>query len=78
VQVRFYDTLVFPDLSREDENFFQAWPQLWLGRILASLHSPFARTMNLDSDVYVCDGFEDLFDRVDEHHVFAAGLATAK
>lgn len=32
-------------------------------RIIASLHSPFAETLVVDSDVYACTNFEDLFPR---------------
>eukprot|EP00051_Salpingoeca_urceolata_P020950 m.321128 g.321128 ORF g.321128 m.321128 type:complete len:457 (-) comp19708_c4_seq1:61-1431(-) len=58
--VRFYEDLpVPPVVERRDR--FQTWPRLWLFRILASLHSPFAETLVVDSDVYACQTFMGVF-----------------
>lgn len=58
--VHFYDDLEMPPIIDRRERF-QTWPALWLKRIVASLHSPFARTLVVDSDVYACSNFQDLF-----------------
>ncbi len=46
----------------EKRDRFQTWPELWLKRIVATLNSPFAETLVVDSDVYACPTFERLFD----------------
>jgi hypothetical protein len=59
--VLFYDDMDMPPVIERREKF-QTWPELWVKRIMASLNSPFAETMVVDSDVYGCTKFEDLFD----------------
>eukprot|EP00730_Choanoeca_flexa_P008798 TRINITY_DN12537_c0_g3_i1.p1 TRINITY_DN12537_c0_g3~~TRINITY_DN12537_c0_g3_i1.p1 ORF type:complete len:436 (+),score=48.05 TRINITY_DN12537_c0_g3_i1:439-1746(+) len=59
--VRFYDDLHVPAVIARREKF-QTWPELWLKRIIASLNSPYAETLVVDSDVYACSNFEHLFD----------------
>ena len=60
--VLFYDDMDMP-LVIERREKFQTWPELWVKRIMASLNSPFDETMVVDSDVYGCTKFEDLFDQ---------------
>lgn len=60
--ILFYDDFDTPPVVERREKF-QTWPELWLKRILASLNSPFAETMVVDSDVYGCTNFEDLYDQ---------------
>jgi hypothetical protein len=59
--IRFYEDLPLPPVVERRERF-QTWPQLWLKRILASLYSPYAETLVVDSDVHACPNFERLFD----------------
>lgn len=65
-KVKVFDTILFyedfkaPAIVERRERF-QTWPELWLKRIMASLHSPFARTLVVDSDVYGCTAYEKLF-----------------
>ena len=56
----YYESLPLPAVIARRERF-QTWPELWVKRIMASLHSPFAKTMVVDSDVYGCTNFADLF-----------------
>jgi hypothetical protein len=58
--IKFYDDLHMPPIVERRERF-QTWPQLWLKRIFASLNSPYAETMVVDSDVYGCTDFENMF-----------------
>lgn len=75
--VLFYDDLAMPPILERRERF-QTWPELWLKRIFASLNSPFAQTMVVDSDVYGCTVFEDLFTQyLGPEHDVAATLAPA-
>jgi hypothetical protein len=75
--VRFYDDIQFPKV-RDAAPFFQGWPPLWLKRTVASMYSPFARTMLMDADVYVCPHFETMFNKyIDNHHLYAASIAIA-
>jgi hypothetical protein len=57
----FYDDISIPPVIERRERF-QTWPQLWLKRIVATLHSPFEQTLVVDSDVYACKSFHGLFD----------------
>eukprot|EP00042_Codosiga_hollandica_P006986 m.16650 g.16650 ORF g.16650 m.16650 type:complete len:359 (-) comp28546_c0_seq1:104-1180(-) len=65
--VRFYEDYSYPAIRARRENF-QGWPDLWLKRIIGTLHSPFANTLNVDSDVHACKNFEQLFDLM-EHKI---------
>lgn len=60
-KVLFYEDFNQPAIVERRERF-QTWPELWLKRIMASLNSPFAQTMVVDSDVYACSKFESMFD----------------
>ncbi len=60
-KVIFYDDLPRPSVIERRERF-QTWPDLWLKRIMATLNSPFAETLVVDSDVYACSNFVALFD----------------
>eukprot|EP00049_Salpingoeca_infusionum_P027885 m.34851 g.34851 ORF g.34851 m.34851 type:complete len:502 (+) comp9820_c0_seq1:96-1601(+) len=67
--VQFYDDLHMQRVIERRERF-QTWPELWLKRIYATLHSPFEETLVVDSDVYACESFEALFDvYLSEGHV---------
>jgi hypothetical protein len=73
--VRFYEDYEYPPLPQTYSTEFgiQQWPKLWLMRIVTLMHSPFELTMAFDTDVYVCNGFEKMFDvYLDKHHLFAA------
>ena len=56
---------------------FQTWPELWLKRIVATLNSPFAETLVVDSDVYACPNFENLFTEYLGENDVAITLASA-
>ena len=47
-EVRFYDDYPRPPIVERRERF-QTWPDLWLMRIMATLNSPFAQTLVVDS-----------------------------
>ena len=59
-KVVYYESLTMPTVIERRERF-QTWPELWVKRIMASLNSPFAKTMVVDSDVYGCTNFQDIF-----------------
>jgi hypothetical protein len=70
--VRFYDDFEYPAVPAT-RPFFEGRPIVWLKRIVALMHSPFDKTMQLDADVYVCPGFAKQFDDyLDERHFYAA------
>ena len=72
----FYSDFPVPPVIARREKF-QAWPELWLKRIIATLHSPFETTMCADSDVYACSNYEALFDYVSGDVDVAMTLAPA-
>jgi hypothetical protein len=75
--VKFYDHLVLPTLTDSKPNFKGFLTRYRLLRAVGWLHSPFEKSMFFDSDVYVCPGFERMFDTyLDKHHLFAAALAS--
>jgi len=74
--VKFYDDLDMPAVIERRERF-QTWPELWVKRIMASLNSPFAETLVVDSDVYGCTNFEDLWTKYLKEGDVAATLAPA-
>lgn len=70
--VRFYDDFEYPHVP-ETRPLFEGRPIVWLKRTVALLHSPFAKTMQLDDDVYVCRGFAKQFDDyLNDQHLYAA------
>eukprot|EP00038_Savillea_parva_P009672 m.185054 g.185054 ORF g.185054 m.185054 type:complete len:491 (+) comp16324_c0_seq1:80-1552(+) len=74
--ILFYEDFEIPPIIERRERF-QTWPELWLKRIMASLHSPFNQTLVVDSDVYGCSTFEKLFDEYLENADVAITLAPA-
>lgn len=74
--IKFYDDLEIPGVIERRERF-QTWPALWVKRIMASLNSPFAETLVVDSDVYGCTNFEDLWTKYLKEGDVAATLAPA-
>ena len=74
--VVFYDNLDIPSVINTRPKF-QGWPALWIKRIVATLHSPFATTLVADTDVHACAGFSRLFDFVDDYHKMAMTVAPA-
>jgi hypothetical protein len=75
--ILYYDDLSMPPILARRERF-QTWPELWLKRIFASLNSPFAQTMVVDSDVYGCTIFEKIFtEYLGDEYDIAATLAPA-
>lgn len=76
MKVFFYDDYNIPAVIERRERF-QTWPKLWLMRILATLNSPFEETLVVDSDVYACTNFEQLFDTFLGDNHLAITLAPA-
>jgi hypothetical protein len=75
--VKFYDHLVFPTLTDSKPHFQGFATRYRLMRAVGWLHSPFEKSMFFDSDVYVCPGFERMFDTyLDAKHLIAASVAT--
>lgn len=74
--ILFYEDFDMPPVVERREKF-QTWPELWEKRIFASLNSPFSETMVVDSDVYACTKFEDLFDEYLQEADLAITLAPA-
>jgi hypothetical protein len=76
--VMFYDGLSMP-LIPSFKPFFHESPVIWMKRIVGWLHSPFSKTMAIDADVYVCPGFDSLFDTyIDNKHLLAATIANTQ
>jgi hypothetical protein len=76
--VKFYGHYSYPLIAEYKSSFVMKWPALWLMRAVGWLHSPFEKSMFFDSDVYVCPGFERMFDTyLDEYHLFAAPIASS-
>jgi hypothetical protein len=72
--VHFYDDFEYPDVPAT-RPLFEGRPIVWLKRIVALMHSPFKKTMQIDADVYVCPGFWRQFDDyLTDRHMFAAVL----
>ena len=74
--VKFYEDLDQKYVIQKRDRF-QAWPDLWLKRIYASLNSPFELTLVVDSDVYACTKFEDIFSLISTDFDIAMTLAPA-
>lgn len=73
--VKFFDDFEFPTLLYRP--YYQAWPVMWLKRIIASLHSPFAITVAVDADVHACSTFPRVFDLLGSQYDIGLNIADA-
>jgi hypothetical protein len=74
--VKFFDDFSYPAMTDVKPSFRYKWPALWLKRAVGWLHSPFEKSMFFDTEVYVCPGFERMFDTyLNDHHLYAGAVA---
>jgi hypothetical protein len=77
--VLFFDDVFVPALTYKARSKFIGWPELWIKKLLSLLHSPYAVTLAVDANVYLCPRFETLFDYIEAPEAdIALGLAISK